>query len=159
MRWKDAAAALKRIAPAAAHAITGPAGGLIAAVVADKLGVEPTPTAVTRALQCDPEAAVKLAGIEAEIERARMGDLQHAREANQGHWMPPTLTLIYISLLVAVTGALLFLEIPGANRDIIFTIIGAIIARFTQGGDYWLGSSRGSADKGATLDAAFRAKE
>ncbi len=148
--------ALKKIAPAAATAIGGPVAGVVTQAVANALGVEHTPSAVAQALAQDPDAAVKLAGIEAEVERARLDDLQNARAAGRGHWMPPTLTLIYIGMIVGCLIALLTQDFPASNRDIIFTIIGAIIARFTQGGDYWLGSSRGSADKQAALAAVPR---
>lgn len=158
MKWKDVQAALKKVAPAAASAIGGPVAGVVTQAVATALGADHTPSAVAQALANDPDAAVKLAGIEAEVERARLEDIQDARRAGRGHWMPPTLTLIYIGMIVGCLIALLAWDFPASNRDIIFTIIGAIIARFTQGGDYWLGSSRGSADKQASLAAVLRDK-
>lgn len=161
MKWKDAAAALKKVAPAAASAIAGggPLGGLVAGVVAERLGVAPTPGAVIQAVRLDPDAAAKLAGLEAEVEKARLADVQHARETHREHWMPSTLTLIYVVLLIGVLLILTFFEVPVVNRDIIFTIIGAILARFTQGGDYWLGSSRGSANKQSSISEALRQKD
>ena len=51
---------LKSVAPTLATALTGPQGGAAVAVMAKKLGVEDTVEAVTKAIQGDPEAAMKL---------------------------------------------------------------------------------------------------
>lgn len=159
MRWKDAAAALKKIAPAAAGALAGPAGGLVASVIADKLGVKPTPAAIVAAVQADPDAAVKLAGIEAEVERARLEDVQHAREAHRGHWMPPTLTILLLFIMAGFCAALLFQEVPAANLRVVDTAFGAVLGAFSTAVAYWLGSSRGSADKQASIATAMRSKD
>lgn len=159
MRWKDVQAALKKVAPAAASAIGGPIGGFVTAVVADKLGVEPTPAAVAHAIATDPDAAVKLAGIEAELARMQIEDVQNARATFRGHWMPPVLTLVLLAVMAAFCGALLFVEIPAANLRVVDTAFGAVLGAFSTAIAYWLGSSRGSADKQASLAAVLRSKD
>lgn len=80
MKWKDVQSALKKVAPAAATAIGGPVAGVVTQAVANALGVEHAPSAVAQALANDPDAAVKLAGIEAEVTQAAIADVQHARQ-------------------------------------------------------------------------------
>lgn len=57
---------LKQYAPALATAVGGPVGGLVVQAIAQKLGVEATPSAVTAAIQADPQVALKLAEIDAD---------------------------------------------------------------------------------------------
>lgn len=154
MNWKDAAGALKKMAPAAAKVLPGPLGGIASVVVASTLGVQATPAAIAEAVKTDPDAALKLAAIEADMERLNLLDVQHARRAFRGHWMPPTLTLIYVLMFIGSFVSLILFgdRIPDGVRDAVFMMNGAIIARFTQGGDYWLGSSRGSGEKQGIID-------
>lgn len=149
MNWKDAAGALKKMAPAAAKVLPGPLGGIASTVIAGALGVEKTPAAIAEAVRTDPDAALKLAAIEADMEKLVLLDIQDARRQHRGHWMPPTLTLIYVALFVGAFAALILFgdRIPDGVREAVFMMNGAIVARFTQGGDYWLGSSRGSFEK------------
>lgn len=42
---------------------------------------------------------------------------------------------------------LLFIEIPGGNKEILYLLAGAIIGAFGTAVSYWLGSSEGSAQK------------
>jgi len=61
----------------------GPAGAAIGGVVAAALGVQNHPTAIERALQTDPQAAVKLAELESNIEMVKIQaerDVQVAQE-------------------------------------------------------------------------------
>ena len=65
MDWSDVAETVGKIAPAAGGALYGPLGAAVGGVIADKLGVEQSPQAVSQAINADPEAAVKLREIEA----------------------------------------------------------------------------------------------
>lgn len=55
-----------KAAPLLGTLIGGPAAPAIAGLIASKLGVEPTESAIEAALKTDPEAATKLAEIESE---------------------------------------------------------------------------------------------
>jgi hypothetical protein len=55
---------LKGAAPALATAVTGPLGGMAVKAIADKLGVAPSVTEVTKALESNPELAAKLKEID-----------------------------------------------------------------------------------------------
>ena len=55
---------LKGAAPALATAVAGPMGGMAVKAIADKLGVTPSVSEVTKALEADPELALKLKEID-----------------------------------------------------------------------------------------------
>lgn len=65
MNWGDLASVIGGAAPMLGRLIAGPAGAAVGSMVASALGVEDNPSAVSEALKVDPEAAVKLAQIEA----------------------------------------------------------------------------------------------
>ncbi|MCJ9428561.1 3TM-type holin [Kordiimonas marina] len=64
--WSGLKSIIAPVAPILGTVIGGPAGTIAGAMIAKKLGVEATPEAVQQALQADPNAASKLAQIEAE---------------------------------------------------------------------------------------------
>ncbi|KAB7624339.1 3TM-type holin [Alkalilimnicola sp. S0819] len=69
MDWKDVKAGIGRIAPVLGAAIGGPTGGAVGTLVASALGVDDSPEAVQRAVERDPEAALKLKQLEQEHAR------------------------------------------------------------------------------------------
>ena len=66
MEWKDVSAIVGKSAPLLGGLLGGPAGTAIGGIVASALGSEGTPDAVRQAIATDPNAAVKLAQIEAD---------------------------------------------------------------------------------------------
>jgi gas vesicle protein len=66
MDWKDLSGIIGKAAPILGTLIGGPAGASIGALIASALGTDNTPTAVSQALQTNPDAAVKLAQIESD---------------------------------------------------------------------------------------------
>ncbi|MDL4861435.1 3TM-type holin [Halomonas elongata] len=72
MDWSDVAETVGKIAPAAGGALYGPLGAAVGSVIADQLGVEQSPEAVSQAVNADPEAPAKLKAIEADLERAHI---------------------------------------------------------------------------------------
>jgi hypothetical protein len=92
---------LKGAAPALATAIAGPMGGMAVKAMADKLGVPPSVSEVTKALQADPELALKMAEIDTrafEAENKAVSDRWQADMASDS-WLSKTIrpmTLVYI---------------------------------------------------------------
>lgn len=98
---------LKQYAPALATAVGGPVGGLVVQAIAQKLGVEASPSAVTAAIQADPQVALKLAEIDADQFKVEQENVTKRWEADMANtsWLANNirpLTLIY--LLTAYTG-------------------------------------------------------
>lgn len=125
-------------------------------VVANRLGVRPTPEAVINAMRVDPDAEERLREIDREMAQAEMADMQHAREAHKGHWLPPVLTLALISASAGATAALFVSEIPARNEPLIYTAFGALLGWTGTAIAYWIGSSRGSAEKQDTIAKAIQ---
>lgn len=72
MKWKDIVGVVGNIAPVLGAALGGPAGGAVGAMIATALGVDNTPDAVAEAVKTNPEAAVKLAEIQANLQIAQL---------------------------------------------------------------------------------------
>jgi hypothetical protein len=65
LSWKDVQGAIADAAPLLGTLVGGPAGGAIGGMVAAALGVKNNPDDVAEALKTDPDAAVKLAQVQA----------------------------------------------------------------------------------------------
>lgn len=163
MDWKDIGCSVANAAPALGVALGGPAGGAIGSIVAATFGASADPQAVSQAIQADPEAAVKLREIElrhAEVlgalavqrAEAELLDVQHARATHRDHWMPWVLTLVLAAMVAGTVAALLLVETPKSNEAVIYLIAGQLIGAFATAVAYWLGSSRGSAEKQRVLE-------
>lgn len=156
-------------------AVAGPAGAAAAGVIAKRIGAaEADPEVLQQALDADPEAMIRLRELDKEMraaeqahvervlaaeavvtekeEAARQASVAAARAATSGHWLTPVLTLILISMIVAFGVALFLVEPPAPNRDLVNFLLGNVTGWAGAGVVYWLGSSRGSADRAATLD-------
>lgn len=153
-------------------------GQIAGKVIAENLGVPPTPDAVNAAITTGDPAVVqaKLAQAEAEINaevekyKAQLADVQDARRTNLGYanvgsriqWAPAA-----ISVLVAIGffGTLWILLKAGVNFNdtvgqVLLILVGSLVAYMNQVVNYWLGSSAGSQDKSDKLsDMAGRAAE
>ena len=98
---------IKGAAPALATAVGGPLGGMAIKAIADKLGVDPTPAAVTSALESNPELALKLKEIDTrafEVETKAVTDRWQA-DMSSDSWLsknirPMTLIAIFIAYFI-----------------------------------------------------------
>lgn len=98
---------LKGAAPALATAVTGPLGGMAVKAIADKLGVDATPSAVTQALKDNPDLALKLKEIDAkeyEVEQNNLTERMKADMASDS-WLSKNIRpMVLIFLLTAYSG-------------------------------------------------------
>lgn len=98
---------LKSAAPALATAVAGPMGGMAVKAIADKLGVPASIGEVTKALEANPDLALKLKEIDTkafEIEQKGVSDRWAADMASDS-WLSKNIrpmTLVY--LLTAYLG-------------------------------------------------------
>lgn len=81
MDWKDVGKIVANAAPALGGLLGGPLGATIGSVVAGVFGTAPEPSEVAQAIQRDPAAAVKLAEIQAEVEKHRATLAVQAQQA------------------------------------------------------------------------------
>lgn len=164
MDWKQVGQSVAAAAPALGLALGGPAGGAIGSLVAAAFGVDSTPESVSKALVTDPDAAVKLqeiqlrhaevlAAIAAQQYAAQLADTQQARVTHQGHWMPWVLTVVLAAMVAAMGVGLFILDTPSENREVVYLLAGQLLGAFATAIAYWLGSSRGSAEKQRVLES------
>jgi hypothetical protein len=152
--------------------IGGPAGAAIAPVIigalADALGADKTPEAVTKAIMDNPDLAGPVVQrVEAnqgdtlkELE-LRLGDVKDARAqtiqlvqaGSAMAWGSPVVSVIvvlgFLGALFMVMGRPMTMD--NAQSTILNILIGTLGASFTQVVNYYLGSSAGSAAKDQRL--------
>ncbi|MFO4986973.1 hypothetical protein RCK87_24820, partial [Salmonella enterica subsp. enterica serovar 1,4,[5],12:i:-] len=109
---------IRKIAPAAATALGGPLAGTAAAVIAGKIGVsDPTPAAIAKAVQANPEIAARLAEIDADLAKAQLLDTQDARRtlgtARWGYVIDTAVLLLVVLVICLIAWA----EIPAAAQQ------------------------------------------
>jgi len=95
---------LKNVAPALATAVAGPMGGMAIAAIAEKLGVPATTAAVTKALEANPELALKLKEIDTRAFEAETKAVSERWQADMASdsWLsknirPMTLIAIFVA--------------------------------------------------------------
>ena len=103
--WDSIKDTVGSVAPIAGSLLGGPAGSAVGSMVASALGVSSTPDAVAAAIKSDPQAAIKIRQIEANLEQTRLEVRGQAIQAEatgeswlQRNWRP--LTMIWFSILL-----------------------------------------------------------
>ena len=103
--WDSIKDTVGSVAPMAGSMLAGPAGGAVGSMLASALGVDNTPDAVADAIKTDPQAAIKIRQIEAQLEQTRLEVRGQAVQAEakgeswlQRNWRP--LTMVWFSFLV-----------------------------------------------------------
>jgi len=103
--WDSIKDTVGSVAPIAGSLLGGPAGSAVGSMVASALGVSNTPDAVAAAIKSDPQAAIKIRQIEAQLEQTRLEVRGQAIQAEatgeswlQRNWRP--LTMIWFSILL-----------------------------------------------------------
>jgi hypothetical protein len=85
------------------------------------------------------------------LDEAYLKDRQHAREQHK-HSIMPSLIVVALTLMVAAMGVAMFMSIvPPENSDLANILFGAVLAKWADSVAYWMGSSRGSAEKSRQL--------
>lgn len=180
MDWSAVGSLVGQAAPTIGGILGGlipvPGGALLGQVagkvLAEALGVPPTPTAVAAAVQNGDPATVQAALSEAEARmnaevekfKAQMEDVQDARATTvkldaQGsniRWGAPVISVVIVIGFFSVM-TLLFIvksDFPPATVTLLNVLFGALIPAFGQVCNYWLGSSAGSASKDQLIAAA-----
>ncbi|UXI00431.1 hypothetical protein [Photobacterium sp. TY1-4] len=167
--WEQVKSLIGDAAPLVGTLLGGPAGGAVGSMVASALGVQNTPEAIEHALVTDTEALYKLRKLESEHElelkrlaiedgklkvaeqQARLKDTQHAREQHKDHWMPSLLALLLCVMVTGMFAALFFGEPAQEYAQVLIMITGTVLGAFGTAIAFWLGSSKGSMDKGKQL--------
>lgn len=179
MDWSAVGALVGPMAPTIGGLLGGlipfPGGAILGKVagqvVAEALGVAPTPTAVANAIQTGDPATVQAALTEAEVKmktevdkhKADLEDVQDARAtsvkyagmASQIQWAPTAVSIIvgvgfFGTLALLLKGGINFNETIG---QVLLILIGSLVSYMNQVVNFWLGSSASSADKSSQIAA------
>lgn len=175
--------ALVPLVAQAAPTIGGLLGGLIpfpggsilgqvaGKVLAEALGVPPTPEAVSQAISTGDPATIQARLSEAETRmqtevekfKAQLADVQDARAqtlnlVNAGSSMAWGAPVVSVLITLGFMGSLLLLMTTKVNyNDVtgqaLLLLIGSLSTMQVSVVNYWLGSSAGSADKSAQIAA------
>jgi len=152
--------------------IGGPAGAVLGPVigqaVGQALGVDPTPEAVGGALSA-PDARDRVSQVEASLapgfrsaEEAYLADVQDARR-NQIElvkadskiaWSAPIISLVVIVGFLGAVAAVLTRSVQ--ESQIAILLIGSLATKFSDVVSFWIGSSKGSADKMDAIKEALK---
>lgn len=149
---------VKNAAPAVATALGGPMAGKAVSMISGMLGVEDNVESVTKALQADPNLALKLRELDLKELEVHAKDRDSARNretaiATSEHApyinkvITPFLALGITGLSFILFGILIFVEVKPEAKDILIYILGVLSALVTQVASYYFGSSSGSKDK------------
>jgi hypothetical protein len=179
MNWTSIGSLIAGAAPTLGGLLGGlipfPGGAVLGTVagkvLAEALGVPPTPEAVSNAITTgDPEIIkAKLAQAEsamrAEVDKykAQLADIQDAREqttqlATVGSgiaWGAPVISVVIVCGFFAVMSLLFIIRIDftASTVTLLNVLFGALIPAFGQVCNYWLGSSAGSQNKDGQISA------
>lgn len=160
MDWKELGKKIVSAgAPILGGALLGPAGAAAGALLASELGTEPTPEAVDAVVAgASPEVRLQLIDVQnkhiqtlrqLDIDELKVvtADIQNARHEHKDHWMPSTLTIILAAMVTLDSLLLFYAAVPEANKEVVYFLTGQLVTAFLTAVAYWLGTSRGSADK------------
>jgi len=158
MDWQKLGRTVGKFAPMLGTVLGGPGGGAMGALVASALGVENNPDSIAKAVENDPEAAIKLRQVELHHKEQleliafktlskELGDKADAREAHKHNPMP-AIICVSLTLMVAIGAWMLFtVDIPEANKQISYLLFGTVLAKWGDSIAYWVGTTRSSAEK------------
>lgn len=179
MDWSAVGALVGPMAPTIGGLLGGlipfPGGAILGKVagqvVAEALGVAPTPTAVASAIQTGDPATIQAALTEAEVkmkaevekhkadledvEDARATGVKYAGMGSQIQWAPTAVSIIvgvgfFGTLALLLKGGINFNETIG---QVLLILIGSLVSYMNQVVNFWLGSSASSADKSSQIAA------
>lgn len=160
--WTKVGRAVADSAPILGSLLGGPAGGAAGALIASTLGTASDPEAVLERIKQDPDTLLKMKQLESDERKyllemqtqtlqLELADVQSARQAHAGHWMPAAITIVLGMMAMAIMYALVYMPIPDTNRDLAINYGGQILGLLTAAVTYWIGTSRSSANKDQAL--------
>ena len=151
------------VAPTVATALGGPLAGVATRMIADKVLGKPdasaeeieaaigvaSPATLLQLKQVEAEFAVQMRELDVEVERIAVDDRAsaRARAAQMKDWTPSMLGAAIILGFFALLSLVMFNGLPETGGEVLMIMIGALAAMTTQVGNYFFGSSAGSASK------------
>lgn len=166
--WK---ALLATVAPTLATAMGGPLAGIATRAITKKLlgrdaaaaddigaivaGLNPADLGQLREAEREFIRDMAQAGVD--LERIAAGDRDSARrrEVSRSDRTPAVLAAVSVTGFFAVLSAMMLMPIPESAQQPVNILLGALTGLLLQVGNYYFGSSAGSASKNEMINAAL----
>lgn len=178
MNWSDIAAIVGKTAPLLGTLLGGPAAAAVGGIISAALGVGNSPDAIQQAVAADPQAALKLAQIQAdhslELQRlavtaednrlkAETADYQtevddrksaRTREVQSGDRMPAILSVLALVGFFAALAAILsgWAIFPKDYELTMGQLLGTLQTCVVAGFSYYLGSTKSAKESSREKD-------
>lgn len=110
-----------------------------------------SPEVMLKVKQSNNSFKIRMAELGNELAATELGDVQHAREQNKHSCMPALICGFLTVAVVAFAASLMFVEIPVDNVRLIDTLFGAVLTAWLGSIQYWIGTTRSSAQKNDAL--------
>ena len=148
----DLISMVSKFAPAIGTALGGPLGGLAVSAIAEKLGVADSIADVTKAIQTDPESAIKLQQLENEKFKAILADKDSARNREAtiatsekapliNKLVSPLLAVIVVTAWVGIQYTWLNTTVPAEMRELVARVLGTLDGALMVILSYYFGAS------------------
>jgi len=106
-----------------------------------------SPEVMLKLKQANNSFKIRMRELDNELVSAELGDVQDARKNHKHSWMPAIICGMLSVAVISFTATLMFITIPEENTRIIDTLFGAFLTAWLSSINYWVGTTRTSADK------------
>jgi len=148
----DLISMVSKFAPAIGTALGGPLGGMAVSALAKQFGVADEVVAVTKAIQADPEAALKLKQLENDKFKAVLADKESARNREAtiatsekapliNKLISPLLALVVVTAWVGIQYTLINTTVPQEMRELVARVLGTLDGALMVILSYYFGAS------------------
>lgn len=148
----DLISMVSKFAPAIGTALGGPLGGMAVSALAKQFGVADEVAAVTKAIQADPEAALKLKQLENDKFKAVLADKESARNREAtiatsekapliNKLISPLLALVVVIAWVGIQYTLINTTVPQEMRELVARVLGTLDGALMVILSYYFGAS------------------
>jgi hypothetical protein len=180
MNWSSVSSVVTNLAPTIASVIGGPLAGTAVTALEHVFGLTPgsndpveqrqdtvaaaistaTPEQLAAIRKADQDFQVAMASLGFKDQEAlaalRVQDVEGARgmQTSTRSWVPPVLTLFITLGFFGLVAALMFANVPDANRAIFYSLIGSLGTAWIATIHFWFGDTNSGNDKTAMIAKA-----
>lgn len=151
MNWSDLGKKVADYAPLLGTVLGGPSGTAVGALISKQFGTETKPADIAKAIDADPNAALKLREVESNNEtllhQIEVRDKQHARDSFKDSRMPAVLSVALTLMIGLIVYLLFYVEVAPGAKDVLFVLLGYVAKEWGGAMQYWFGTTRSSSEK------------
>jgi len=172
MKLKDLVGPIEAIAPMIAGAFGGPMAAMAVTTLSKAVLGKPDgsedeiaeaiktadPAVYLKVKQAEQDFKVHMKELELEADKLQVEDTKSAREMNTAtrDWAPVLLACFSFIGFFGILSALVFVDIPSSSSAPLNIMLGSLGTMVLSIIKFYFGSSKGSADKNATIDAFLK---